>query len=368
MEGLGVDKQNNHGHKAKKAGRGAKEKKKDNKDKKDNKRVERHNPKDDMRPSTFNPSRAWAHNKPSELQPHHEMDSLSSRKRKINAPLKAFEQNWHLTSIEADVETANVLVFMNRATTHSDNGTNKKEASHSPCQEEYKHPEDIPRVLTEQAQLVNDRPPKACPLCPVCSKGLQLLPSDTNFMEPFRSATFSKYANDHSNKFHRHEPLWNALSNLDLECVDTDLILRMQSDAEASDALVAQCLAIAARSMRTQNNKAWAECWSRVKALALARIGSAHCSVSSAKLYTCQGVKTEMREVERKNAEWIKGEAKSYLAALLGSLEATPPPSLWQADLMDLRIDLLSLFFMDGANHRQHGFIHPDFLPRSRHF
>ncbi|KAI2510583.1 U3 snoRNA binding protein [Fragilaria crotonensis] len=41
----GVDKQDNHGHKAKKAGRGAKEKKKDAKDKKDNKRVDRHNPR-----------------------------------------------------------------------------------------------------------------------------------------------------------------------------------------------------------------------------------------------------------------------------------------------------------------------------------
>jgi hypothetical protein len=144
---------------------------------------------------------------------------------------------------------------------------------------------------------------------------------------------------------------------LDSECLDTNHIMHMNSEKASVMALVAQSLAIAARSLPKPLRREWACSWSRVKALTLARLGSAHRSIKNANV-SCLETKEEIR------ANGIKREAQLYVVALISSVESTPSLHKWRANLTDLiTITLFEDFFMDGGNHRELGFIHPDFLP-----
>jgi hypothetical protein len=305
------------------------------------------------------------------------MERLSAKGLERNSLLQSSEMI--RGTIQFDAETAEaveVLTGMKEVATPVSptrlctlDYTNNKEATHAikraQAQDTIMGLKRKRQVLTQQLQRDDERAPEACIPCPVCSRGLDL-PLDIDLMEPVMSISLSVYMKDHADRWHPHEPLWNALSTLESECLDTESIVRMKSNAASVVALVAQSLAIAARSLRIPKHKNWAECWSRVKALTLARIGSAHCSATNVNLFAFRGSIAGNTEGEIRREAWIKREACRYLAALMSSVEATPPCLLWQSDSSCLpRIDLIEKFFSDGANHRHLGFIHPDFLPRS---
>jgi hypothetical protein len=166
-----------------------------------------------------------------------------------------------------------------------------------------------------------------------------------------------------SDPWHPEEPLWNALSHYESECFDSESIMRMPSNAASVDALVARSLEIAAHSLRLPTQDKWDECWSRVQALTIARIGSAHCSVKNAKLFSCGGSTNEVSQEGIEREKWIKRKARLYLISLISSVAITPTHPLWLEKNVNLRRQhLIQSFFLDGANHRQNGLIHPDFL------
>jgi hypothetical protein len=166
-------------------------------------------------------------------------------------------------------------------------------------------------------------------------------------MEAGASASFSTTMGQHLRIWQPPECVWTDPFFLDSECLDTQSIMNINRNTNAVVTLVAQCLAIAARSLPKPKRREWAGTWSRVKALTLARLGSAHRSANNANVATP-----------------IKREAQHYLVALVCSVETTPALHTWRTDMTDrLTICLFEDFFMDGANHRELGFIHPDHLP-----
>ena len=220
-------------------------------------------------------------------------------------------------------------------------------------------------------QRVDDIETDQCIRCPVCSRGLNFLPLDTDLVEAVGSPRLSKSLKEHSDAWHPKEPLWNALPNLGLQPSNTEPFIRTHDIITSVSDLVAQSLACAARSLLIPRQDKWAESWSRVEALALARIGSAHCYVTFSQLHFGEGIIAFNSEgkTEASKRSWIRREALRYLASLMSSVEATPPCQLWQAEHSELRRrNLFQAFFFDGRNHRQLGFIHPAVLPRSPHF
>jgi hypothetical protein len=324
-----------------------------------------------------------------QLQQQYEMDALSkSRRTKGNAAAKVFQLNGQLQSSKVNQrlkaidgesseavkvdQAAWALTAMGNVTSrvspirHSTfdlgNGTHETETT---CPEEPSGAKRCStqdgtmvckrqrRVRTKKIELVDDRAAEACIPCPVCLLGLAFLPLDIDLREPVRNPALVKSMRDHSTRFHPDEPLWNALLNQNSECFNIQKILNMHCDFKAAMALVDQSLAIAARALDVPKHKEWASSWSRVQALTLARIGSAHCYATNIKL--CQ---------EAKREKAIKREARRYLAALISSAAETPPPEWWDESSTDSRRrNCVQVFFL--GNHRLVGFIKDDLLPKT---
>jgi hypothetical protein len=209
------------------------------------------------------------------------------------------------------------------------------------------------QVLTREIELADDREAERFIPCPVCLLGLEFLPLDTDLREPVRSPTLVDSMKDHSTSFHPNEPLWNAILNPNSECFNTQKIINLKCDTTAAMALVDQSLAIAARSLEIPRHKEWANSWSRVQALTLARLGSAHCYATNIKL--CQ---------EAKREKTIKREARRYLAELISAVAETPPPEWWgEASTDPRRRNCVQVFFL--GNHRLVGFVKEAFLPQT---
>ena len=312
-------------------------------------------------------------------------DCLRLRNTNYNDPLKGLERRG-LVPIDVDTEeAAEALTRMLGAPAtpvspirRSNIDSDGKDTRHGICQEAQRIPCSSKRlstqkttgckkkrpVLLEEVELVCDRAPEACIYCPVCSQSLPFLALDTDLNEPLRNKILCKYMNQHSELHHPFEPLWNSLPGVDFEYLDSESIMRNGSDSQAVMALIAKCLAIAANSLRIPKGIIWAESWLRVKALTLARIGSAHCSAVNAKLYPCQGSRTETMEKEQQRETWIKREARRYLSALIVSVQSTPPCEFWRDGSSELRRrNYVQAFCF--ANHRHIGFFHHSLLPRA---
>jgi hypothetical protein len=203
----------------------------------------------------------------------------------------------------------------------------------------YKRQRQVP---TNQPELVDDIPANPC---------MDFLPIDTDLRKPVRSPTVVESMKDHSTRFHPDEPLWNSLLNPHSECYNIQKIINMNCNAEAATVLIDQSLAIAAQSLDIPDHKEWASSWSRVQALTLARIGSAHCYATNITL--CHDVKRERS---------IKREARRYLLSLIGSVAESPPPDWWEGAPADPRKrNCVQAFFF--GSHRLVGLIKDTFLP-----
>lgn len=191
------------------------------------------------------------------------------------------------------------------------------------------------------------------------------------------SARLRQSMKEHPDIGYQHEAIRNAIPELDFQDADTELYslpsdteLRTKSNTEFVVDLVTHSLACAARSLPIPEQDRWAESWSRVRALAIGRIGNAHCWVARTELHLHgQSILLSPEGKTEEERELLKREARFYLAALMSAVEATPPCLLWQTDHSELRRrNFLQEFFLDGKNHRQLGFIHPTLLPRSAYF
>ena len=206
-------------------------------------------------------------------------------------------------------------------------------------------------------------------LCPVCQVQLNFLSAATDLQLPFKAGVAKGMMMTHSCRWHREEPVWNALPKLDLDM--RSLHGRSKPTTATVLGLVSYCLASSARAIRLPKTDGWIDRWNNVKNKIIYRIGYARRLCSECPIYlrgrtNFLGATGETLAAQRL---WLKNEAAKYLDDLCINTESSPPSEHWYSITTAARKrNLVQIFFLDAKFHRECRLLPPETLPPSEHF
>lgn len=297
---------------------------------------------------------------------------MRRRKNSRTLPKAGLQSTKDVGSPHPSTIAANVLATMSTSvvplSTNVSNPCDKTPSSHLDLDLQVRKDENLNPTNSLKSKSVKIETPMPI-RCPVCSKELKFMPSNSDFRATFKSSGVIKAMRAHVAEHHAAEPVWNCLPKLDLQRNREAPGKRQKEDTATVPGLIAQSLASAARFVTLPDTDEWLWDWKEVSIVMTCRLGAAMQTSYDGTVYlrgrnivygAAPGSAKEQRA-------WLKREAFSYLKDL--SRATLLPSEFWKSIVSPIRRrNLIQVFFFHGQAHRDCGLFERSTFPPSLHF